>query len=190
MGRAALQAARPGIFPLGRHGAGCSATVGKAFHSPSHREPAGQGGAFRQVGPTKVAVFTVVNAVGAIVDRTGLVVRGNLDRISGRRLAATEVLNQYLSERAPRSGSTTSGNTTLTVVITNQQLDASALTPLARQVHSSMARAIQPFHAWNDGDVLYAVTTGEVTNPTLDVTALGIIASELAWDAVLNCFQD
>jgi len=190
LGRAALLAARPGIFPLGRRGAGCSATVGKVFDYPSQRESAGQGGAFRQVGSTKVAVFSVVNAVGAIVDRTGLVVRGNLDKKSGRRLPAAEMLDRHLNKRAPAPGSGTVGNTTLTVVITNQQLDPGALTPLARQVHSSMARAIQPFHAWNDGDVLYAVTTGEIANPTLDITALGIIASELAWDAVLNCFQD
>ncbi len=190
LGRAALISARSGVFPLGRHGAGCSATVGKAFDAPSQREPAGQGGAYRQVGPTKIAVFTVVNAVGAIVDRTGLVVRGNRDQESGRRLPATEILDGCLNRRVGACSPGTAGNTTLTVVITNQQLDDWALTPLARQVHSSMARAIQPFHAWNDGDVLYAVTTGEVTNPTLDLTALGIIASELAWDAVLNCFQD
>src|SRR5262249_29212358 len=31
LGRAALKSARPGVFPLGRHGAGCSATVGKVW---------------------------------------------------------------------------------------------------------------------------------------------------------------
>jgi L-aminopeptidase/D-esterase-like protein len=48
-----------------------------------------------------------------------------------------------------------------------------------------MARAIQPFHALVDGDVLYAVTTDEVENPELTGTSLGVVASELAWDAVL-----
>jgi 6-aminohexanoate-oligomer endohydrolase len=190
LGRAAVRAARPGVFPLGRHGAGCSATVGKAFEYPDQRESAGQGGAFRQIRSTKIAVFTVVNAVGAIVDRTGTVVRGNLDRKSGRRLRAIENVDRHVSERPGAPGASMPGNTTLSVVITNQQLDQAALTPLARQVHSSMARAIQPFHAWNDGDVLYAISTGEVVKPALDVTLLGIIASELAWDAVLNCFQD
>ena len=46
-----------------------------------------------------------------------------------------------------------------------------------------MARAIQPFHTLYDGDVLFAVTTGEVENPGLNEVALGVIASELAWDA-------
>jgi hypothetical protein len=37
--------------------------------------------------------------------------------------------------------------------------------------------------------VLYTVTTAEVENPRLDVTTLGVVASELAWDAVLTCFD-
>ncbi|HEV8229138.1 MAG TPA: hypothetical protein VGQ86_04190 [Candidatus Limnocylindria bacterium] len=65
LGRAAVRALRPGRFPLGPHGAGCSATAGHGETA----EISGQGGAFRRVGATRVAVFTVVNAYGAIVDR-------------------------------------------------------------------------------------------------------------------------
>ena len=75
LGRAALRAARPGWFPLGARGAGCSAAVGIGF-SLDQREQSGQGGAFYQVGPTKIAVFTVVNAIGAIVNREGQIVCG------------------------------------------------------------------------------------------------------------------
>ena len=43
LGRAALRAAREGVFPLGPHGAGRSATVGKVFDyrkgSPRARAP-------------------------------------------------------------------------------------------------------------------------------------------------------
>jgi L-aminopeptidase/D-esterase-like protein len=48
-----------------------------------------------------------------------------------------------------------------------------------------MARAIQPFHALDDGDVLYAVSTNEIENQTFGSVGLGVVASELAWDAVL-----
>jgi 6-aminohexanoate-oligomer endohydrolase len=44
---------------------------------------------------------------------------------------------------------------------------------------------IDAIHALVDGDVLYAVSTNEVDNPALDSVGLGVIASELAWDAVL-----
>ncbi len=177
LGRAALRAAQEGIFPLGARGAGRSATVGKTF-AYEEGEPSGQGGAFRQVGSTRLAVFTVVNAFGAVVDRNGNVVRGHLDPKSGGRTPLVAGLEQRLPRAAP-------GNTTLTVVITNQQLDRRELRQLGVQVHSSMARAIQPFHALVDGDVLYAVTTGEVENLALSSMSLGVLASELAWDAVL-----
>jgi L-aminopeptidase/D-esterase-like protein len=121
LGRAAVRAARPGVFPLGRRGAGRSAGVGAVFDR-GRGEPSGQAGAFRAIGPTKVAVFAVVNALGVIVDRQGRVV----------------------------------------------------------------ARIIQPFHTLMDGDVLYAVTTNEVENAALSPVALGIVAAELMWDAILT----
>jgi len=179
LGRAALRAARDGVFPLGARGAGRSATVGKTF-SFEEGEPSGQGGAFRQIGPTKIAVFTVVNAFGAIVDRDGTVMRGHRDPERGTRRPLVEALEARLPKATP-------GNTTLTVVVTNERLDRRSLRQLGVQVHASLARAIQPFHTLVDGDVLYAVTTAEVENEELTATSLGVVASELAWDAVLSC---
>jgi L-aminopeptidase/D-esterase-like protein len=126
--------------------------------------------------------------VGAIVDREGEVVRGHLDRATGLRGALVPGVEERLAAGVPLRQ--LPGNTTLTVVVTNQQLDRRALRQLGRQVHASMARAIHPFHALVDGDVLYAVTTAEVNEPAVDPIGLGVIASELAWDAVLQSFRD
>jgi L-aminopeptidase/D-esterase-like protein len=52
-----------------------------------------------------------------------------------------------------------------------------------------MARAIQPLHTPYDGDVRFAVTTAEVTEDGLDEVALGVIAAEVAWDAVLTSWE-
>jgi L-aminopeptidase/D-esterase-like protein len=183
LGRAAVRALRPGAFPLGAHGAGCSATAGHGETA----ELSGQGAAFRLVGKTRVAVFTVVNAYGGIVDRAGTVVRGNRDT-KGRRQHAAEVVEAtggYYPSTEPRSR-----NTTLTCVTTDQRLDPLQLRSIARQVHSSMARAIQPFHSRWDGDILYACSTQSVDDPALDEVGLGIVASELAWDAVLACYDE
>ena len=77
------------------------------------------------------------------------------------------------------------------LVVRNQtRIDRELLRQLGRQVHASMARAIHPFHALTDGDVLFAATTNEVENEALDSVALGVIASELAWDAVLAAVRD
>lgn len=63
-------------------------------------------------------------------------------------------------------------------------MEAAALRQFGRQVHSSMTRAIEPFHSILDGDVLYAITTGEVDAP-IPSEMLAVLAGEVAWDAVL-----
>ena len=187
LGRAAVRAAKPGIFPLGARGAGRSATCGKWLLKPFESESAGQGGAFRQVGPTKVAVFSVVNSLGAIMDRQGNVVRGHYNPQTGKRHTLRDAMN--LPPPDDNKTNPSGGNTTLTLVVTNQKLDMAELHQLAKHVHSSMTRAIYPFHTSVDGDVLYAVTTDEVENPDINHFVLSHIASELAWDAVLTCFK-
>jgi L-aminopeptidase/D-esterase-like protein len=183
LGRAAIKAAVAGAFPLGRRGAGCSASVGKGFDF-TQGESSGQGGAFRQVGVTKVAAFTVVNALGAIVNQQGEVVKGHVDAKTGRRHHSIDDLERRLAKLERLDPP--QGNTTLTVVVTNQKVAAYSLKQLARQVHTSMGRAIQPFQTVFDGDTLYAVTTNEVENPDLPEIALGVVASEVVWDAVLS----
>lgn len=183
LGRVAIRSARTGVFPLGRHGAGCAASVGKGLDF-THGEWSGQGGAFWQSGVTKIAAFTVVNALGAIVNREGQVIRGNLDPNTGTRYHSMAELERRLNDaeglNAPQA------NTTLTVVVTNQKIETGALKQFAKQVHTSMARAIQPFQTIFDGDTLYAVTINEIDNPSLNEVALGVIASEVVWDAVLS----
>jgi 6-aminohexanoate-oligomer endohydrolase len=166
LGRAAVRAMRPGRFPMGARGAGRSAT---ASHGAG-AELAGQGGAFRVSGPTKILAFVVVNAYGCIVDRSGKIVRGKpTGPVPGR---------------VPRSA-----NTTLSLVMTNQKLDRLQLQSIGRQVHASMARGIQPFHARWDGDVMYMVSTQEVANPDLDEVTLGERASDAMWDAILASYD-
>jgi 6-aminohexanoate-oligomer endohydrolase len=160
LGRAAVRAGRSGWFPLGARGAGRSATAGHGEGA----ELAGQGGAKRESGPTKILAFVVVNAYGVIVDRSGKVVRG---RPTG-----------------PVPDRTKPSNTTLSLVVTNQRLDYLQLRSVGRQVHASMARAIQPFHARWDGDVNYMVSTQEVAGG-LDEVTLGELASDAMWDAAL-----
>jgi len=166
LGRAAVRAMRPGVFPLGARGAGRSAT---ASHGAG-AELAGQGGAYRESGPTKILAFVVVNAYGCIVDRAGKIVRG---RPAG-----------------PVPGRVSpSANTTLSLVVTNQRLDNLQLRSIGRQVHSSMARGIQPFHTRWDGDVNYIVSTRQVANPDLDEVSVRELESDAMWDAILQSYD-
>ena len=167
LGEAATKAAAPGRFFCGKRGAGRWAGVG-------------QGGAYREIGGTRIAVFTVVNALGVVVDRDGRARTGGnrhpLDRLEGR-----------LARGAKSTADQPGRHTTLTLVVTNQKWNRHELNQIGKQVHASMARAIQPFHTMRDGDVLFTATTDEVENKRLkSTTDFGLIASELAWDAVLN----
>ncbi len=70
-------------------------------------------------------------------DRAGSIrrVRGHLDRATGKRFSFAR---RSISGSQGRAGPSR-GNTTLTVVVTNQKLAAFPLSQIARQVHSSMA---------------------------------------------------
>jgi hypothetical protein len=131
-------------------------------------------------------VFTVVKALGSVVDRNGATVRcGRNDPGRNCPTIANKLKIFPPIKQAPAETGGPTPNTTITLVVTNQKLPFSALQRLATQVHSSMSRAIQPFATSRDGDILYAVTTDEVENPSLDPADLGVIASEVAWDAIL-----
>lgn len=194
LGAAALRSARPNRFPLGARGAGRMAMQGvyyaggRGVDGMAAWPHSGQGGAFRQVGPTKVAVFTVVNALGAVVDREGRVVRCHRNDPKVRCPPVSELIRSTLAERGvgPEARDGPTDNTTLTLVVTNQKMPFADLERLAIQVHTSMGRAIQPFATDADGDLLYAVTTAQVENPELSSTDLAVLASEVAWDAVLS----
>lgn len=196
LGKTALRSAAAGSFPLGARGAGRFAMQGVYYLRGQGADKfadwphSGQGGAFRTIGPTKIGVFTVVNALGTIVDRSGRVVRCKRNRAETECPSITEKLKRFAPIGGSVAGTSGSGgatgNTTLTLVITNQKMPFWALQRLARQVHGSMNRAIQPFATEDDGDVLYAVTTDQVENRSLSFMDLSVIASELAWDAILS----
>lgn len=184
LGARAWAAARGGVVPRGPRGAGAGASVGKWFPGTLLAEAAGQGAAYRAVGQTQVLVLSVVNALGAIVDRQGKVVRGHRDPKTGARVAVGGAALTGPPRSAPPGG-----NTTLTAVVTNRRLGAGDLRLLAKEVHSSMARAIHPFHGRSDGDVLYAISAGTVdADPAVNLYQLSAMASELAWEAVLTSF--
>lgn len=192
LGRAAFEFAVEGEFAQGRAGAGMSASSGKVDWERT--EITGQGAAFRQIGDVRILAIVVPNPVGVILDRAGRVVRGNYDAATGERRHPVHDYAEAFAEH--RAAETQAGNTTISAVVTNVKMSAVELNQFAKQVHSSMHRGIQPFHTDMDGDTLFAVTTDEIDLPaspgssrgrlSVNATALGAIASEVMWDALLE----
>jgi L-aminopeptidase/D-esterase-like protein len=189
LAQAAFRAARPGVFPLGAHGAGRFAKTGYYVGCNAY---SGQGAAFRQVGTLKVAAFVVVNAVGVVTTRDGRVAacyRGAgwpADLKTADLLALTPV--SRLGDWTAASGGGRR-NTTISLIVTNRKLRAAELQRLAVQVHASMGRAVQPFATQYDGDVLYAASTAEADAPSdqsgMNAVDLDVVAAEVMWDAIL-----
>lgn len=192
----ALRSAKTGVFPNGAYGAGRSAMNGSIFGCNAR---SGQGSAYRQTGDVKIAAFTVVNALGTVTDRNGDVVACHKGENWPEHLKATDLMGAAPASLRPgwngdaERGAPERKNTTISVVVTNRSMSSAELQRLAVQVHTSMARGIQPFASEFDGDVLYAVSTNEIesgpdiTVPSMDI---GIAASELMWDAILNAMPE
>ena len=111
--------------------------------------------------------------------------RGHLNPETGERISFIKAIEQQIEE-AEANLQPPSGNTTLTVVVTNQSTNRFSIDQIARQVHSSMARAIQPFQTDTDGDTLWFVSTGEVDITPWSGAGLGELAADVVWDAVLE----
>ncbi len=160
LGAAAFRAAAPGRFPIGARGAGCSTSVGQIGSTRFLPEPGGQGCAVGKLGDATIGVFTVVNALGAVFAEDGRILRGYLDKETGRRLSLEDIIRDFPAE-AGVIGATAGGHTTITAVIVDKAIPAVDLRQFGRQVHASMAQTIRPFHTPLDGDILFSVSLGE-----------------------------
>jgi L-aminopeptidase/D-esterase-like protein len=190
LAQAAFRAAKPGIFRVGSAGAGRFAKTGYFFGLNAH---SGQGGAYYERGNLKIACFTVVNALGVVTDREGHIKAGYRDPAWPTNLATTADLLKVVRETGGGPAKTQpTQNTTISLVVVNQKLNFGDLQRLAIQVHTSMSRGLQPYATEWDGDVLFAVSTGEADLPqdekerTTAIALIPTIASEVMWDAILS----
>jgi L-aminopeptidase/D-esterase-like protein len=190
LAQAAFRAAKTGVFRVGSAGAGRFAKTGYFFGLNAH---SGQGGAYYENGNLKIACFTVVNALGVVTDRDGHIKAGYPDPAWPTNIDTASLFKMMREMRASGPAETKpTQNTTISLVVVNQKLPFADLQRLAMQVHTSMSRGLQPYATEWDGDVLFAVSTGEVDLPqdekerTRAIGLIPAIASEVMWDAILS----
>lgn len=187
LAQAAFRAAKESVFRVGSAGAGRMAETGWFFNLNAH---SGQGGAYYDKGDVKIACFTVNNAAGVVTDRKGQIKAGHFDPAGPANLDTAGLFDLVRGHAAGVGGP--SQNTTISLIVVNQKLSFGDLQRLASQVHTSMARGLQPYATQYDGDVLFAVSTGEVELPKDPKERSGVIdwlpamTSELMWDAILS----
>jgi L-aminopeptidase/D-esterase-like protein len=185
-GYRAAAAARSGPVEEGNVGAGAGATVGKS--------DGGAGPMKGGLGTTAIAVpsgpgtlvvgaIVAVNAVGDVIDpATGAIVAGVRSK-EGRGFADA----RKLMRSGPAADTKPGQNTTIGVVATNARLTKAQATKVAQMAHDGLARAIYPAHTMGDGDVMFALATGEIE--TSDVSRVGALAADATSEAILRAVK-
>jgi D-aminopeptidase len=166
-------------FRLGSVGAGTGATTVNCkggLGSASARNADGH----------LVGALAAVNAVGSVlVDRGPWFWAAPFEQDSefgGRGLP--EPLPAGALE--PRTKITARANTTLVVVATDAILTKAQAKRLAVMAQSGLSRAIYPVHTPLDGDLVFAVSTGQrpLSDPLLALTKLGTLAANVVARAI------
>jgi L-aminopeptidase/D-esterase-like protein len=181
-GYAACQNANHSDHAQGNVGAGAGAMVGKLF-GMERAMKGGLGQASIQVGPWVVSALVACNAVGDVVDpNTGEVISGVRETPDSLLISDTQRLlleGHKLQRVLPGT------NTTIGVVATNASLTKSQAKRMAMSAHDGLARSVRPAHTPYDGDTLFALATGWVTEPP-DVMLLNVMAAEATARAIVN----
>ena len=184
MGYAAAKAAfETPNYRDGNFGAGCGASVGKIGGMETAMKT-GVGSYAIQIGELKIGAIVVLNALGDIYDwKSGAQVAGLLSE-DKKQLRST-LAKMSSSIEAVENKFT--GNTTISVIITNAHFDKAQLCKIAGVGHNGYARAINPVHTSADGDSIYAVSVGEVSADQDLVAALG---AEVLSEAILRAVSE
>ena len=167
-------------------GAGTGATVAKALGSASAIK--GGLGTWSETmdDGTVVGAIAAVNAFGEIVDpEDGSVVAGPRSAEGEGFVSTIERLRKGRARR-PVPGA----NTTIAVIATNARLNKEQANKLAQMAQDGLAMAIRPAHTMGDGDVVFAMATGQGAPHTPpDVTALGALAAQAMARAIVRAVQ-
>jgi len=181
MGRAAAEAARIRPMEEGCVGAGTGATVGKLFGVVQAMKGGVGSAAVEIYGGARVAALAVVNAFGDVVDvATGRPLAGARTGPESAELADTAAC---MKRGIVRRQFGAEANTTLVVVATNARLDKVQASALASMAQAGCARAVSPVHTMFDGDLVFALSLGEVD---ADLNTLGVAAAEVTAEAIVR----
>lgn len=177
MGRSAFDAATAD-FALGSHGAGTGALTGRI------KGGLGSASAVLETGAS-VGALVAVNALGSPTVGEGphfwAAPWEMGDEFGGRGMPA-----RFAPHQEPRPGKQLGEATTIAIIATDLALDKAGLQRLATVAHDGFARALVPSHTPFDGDLIFAVSTGQraMSDPAADPYVLGHAAASVMARAV------
>jgi L-aminopeptidase/D-esterase-like protein len=193
MGYQACQRASSHRPAEGNVGAGTGATVGKILCMEQAMK-GGIGTASMEIrAGVVVGAIVAVNCMGDIVDPSnGQILAGARTadlgtlRIGARGyFADTLQVMRSLVGRTPL-GFDTREHTVIGVVATNARLSKEKANKVAQMAQAGVARTVRPAHTMLDGDILFALASGE---HRVDVNVVGAFAAEVTAQAVLRAVR-
>jgi L-aminopeptidase/D-esterase-like protein len=178
MGYKACQAATDDPVEEGSVGVGTGATVGKMLLQAGAMK-SGVGSVCLEAGDgTKVGALVVVNNFGDVLDyKTGKILAGCRDPKTGEFIDVANTISRMKEMPRVRFGESTN----LAVVATDARLTKPQATKLAQMAQAGLARTLSPAHSTFDGDVVFALSTGDKQG---EINKLGILAAEAVAIAV------
>ena len=167
------------IVHEGSYGAGTGATVGK-INGIEHAMKGGVGSASGKLSDgTLVWVYVVLNAFGDVVDKDRKILAGARKEKNSRDFLDTA--HVITGNAGDSTMHPVPENTTLCVVVTDAYFDKSSLRAIAKMASAGIARAVSPAGMSFDGDIVFAVSTGN-QNEAMDV--VGVLAADLVEVAI------
>jgi len=142
--------------PEGLVGAGTGAAVG-SYMGHQFNTKSGLGSCVLKLpGRVKVGAIAVPNSMGSIYDfRNGELIAGARGK-DGEHVEFEKYFSEYVYGRSNRK------HTTIGIVATNAMLTHEELFKLAQVAHNGLAMAVRPVHTSEDGDTVFATSTGRV----------------------------
>ena len=167
----------------GSVGAGTGAVVGKLFEIS--RAMKGGLGTCSVAMPDglKVGALVVVNAFGDIIDNvTGKIIAGL--RKSGDSLEFANTTNCLKQGIVKKQFGIV--NTTLGVVATNASFTKRDITKVAQMAQGGLIKTINPVHTTFDGDLVFALSLGDIE---ADINKVGVLAEFVLSEAIKRAIK-
>jgi L-aminopeptidase/D-esterase-like protein len=162
----------------GSIGVGTGAAVGKIFEiSRAMKGGVGTSSIIMPDGLT-VASLVVVNAFGDIIDNvTGKIIAGA--RVAPESLEFANTVECIKKGAVKKQFGLV--NTTLGVVATNAKFDKKEITKIAQMAQGGFIKTISPVHTTFDGDLVFALATGECE---ADLNLVGVLGEFVIAEAI------
>ncbi len=127
---------------------------------------------------TIVAALVVVNAFGDVLDNlTGKIIAGA--RTGERDLVFADTVDCLKAGAVEKQFGI--DNTTLAVVATNVQFSKKEMTKVAQMAQGGLIKTIAPVHTTFDGDLVFAVSLGEMKG---DINRIGVLGEFVVAEAI------